>query len=182
MVVLLVSLAVLATGPVISAHAADLAQDIQQMKKQAGQLMKEQPELMQKFRENPHAVIAAAYRKNVMSYAAALHELAEKNELPPGAGKELVGEMKKNLEAMKKHYDEAWDSSPELKAKLGELQKATEAAYGKLQEHVNALEKAVQAEKADMQTILKETTEIFPRCEGMGVMERLKEGGKKLLK
>lgn len=75
-------------------HAADLSQDLGQMKKQIGQLMQQQPDLMKKLMDNPQSVVANAYRKSLMAYSAALQKLAETGEIPPGVSKVLIGVQK----------------------------------------------------------------------------------------
>lgn len=146
--------------------ASGVAETSQQ--KQGGMSMKE----MSAMKQEPHHVLATAYKDNLVCFAKALRqEAAEAKTVNLEFARAAVAEMKRSFDQMQQHHQDHMKTMDEkMKAQMADMMKQMDAHCSAIQEHLAALDKEVQTSAPDAKRIADHVAEILTQCDGMAKM------------
>jgi len=127
---------------------------------------------MSAMKQEPHHLLAMAYRDNLVNFAKALrHEANRTKPINLEFARAAVAEMKRNFDQMQQHHQDHMKTMDEkMKAQMAEMMKQMDAHHSAIQEHLAALDKEVHTSAPDSKSISNHITEILKQCEGMGKM------------
>ncbi|HEY3309924.1 MAG TPA: hypothetical protein VGJ93_15840 [Desulfuromonadaceae bacterium] len=150
----------------------------QETKGKMQQVMKQHPELKMQMMQNPNALLAFAYRKNMLAFGKALDVMAHKAEtVPQPFARIATGEMKRSLEQMEKYHTALHSSLPdETKAQLGDLPKQMDEHLMKVRSEVDSLSELAKGDQVASSAVISHTSTLMKYCEEMGMGMK---GGKK---
>jgi len=164
-----VTLATIATTILIVSGAAAISQQghsgMPPSSKQSQGMMD-----MSAMMQEPHHVLAMAYKHNLVNFAKALHH--EANQTKPinrEFARAAVAEMRRSFDQMLKHHQDHMKAMDEqMKSRMADMMKQMDAHHAAVGEHLTALEKEVQAAAPDAKGVSAHVAEILIRqCDGM---------------
>jgi len=128
---------------------------------------------MSAMKQEPHHLLAMAYRGNLVNFAKALRHEANRTTktIDLEFARAAVAEMKRSFDQMQQHHQEHMKTMDEkMKAQMAEMMTQMHAHHSAIQEHLAALDTEVQTSAPDSKSISNHITEILKQCEGMGKM------------
>lgn len=127
---------------------------------------------MSAMMQEPHHVLAMAYKDNLVTFAKALrHHAAEAKTINPEFARTAVAEMKRSFDQMQQHHQDHMKTMDEqMKAHMADMMKQMDAHHLALQEHLAALDKEVHTGAPDARSISNHIAEILKHCDGMAKM------------
>ncbi|HEX9714582.1 MAG TPA: hypothetical protein VGA28_02705 [Desulfurivibrionaceae bacterium] len=128
---------------------------------------------MSAMKQEPHHLLAMAYRGNLVNFAKALRHEANRTTKPINLefARAAVAEMKRNFDQMQQnHQDHMKTMDEKMKAQMAEMMKQMDAHHAAIQEHLAALDTEVHTSAPDSKSISNHINEILKQCEGMGKM------------
>ena len=127
---------------------------------------------MSAMRQEPHHVLAMAYKDNLVNFAKALHhEASQTKPLNPEFARAAVAEMRRSFDQMTAHHQDHMKAmDEEMKTRMADMMKQMDAHNAAVAEHLTALEKEVQAAAPDAKSVAEHVAEILKECEGMSKM------------
>ena len=143
-------------------------------KQSQGQMPQHQQGMMDMstMKQEPHHLLATAYKDNLVNFAKALRqEAAGVKPVNPEFARAAVAEMKRSFDQMQQHHQDHMKTMDEkMKAQMAGSMKQMDAHHSAIQEPLAALDKEVQTSAPDAKNISKYTAEILKHCEGMSKM------------
>ena len=127
---------------------------------------------MSAMKQEPHHLLAMAYRDNLVNFANALRQqAAAAATVNPEFARAAVAEMKRSFDQMQKHHQDHMKTMDEnMKAQMAEKMKQMDAHHSAIQDFLAALDKEAQTSAPDSKSISKYVAEILKHCDGMGKM------------
>jgi C4-dicarboxylate-specific signal transduction histidine kinase len=174
-----VTLATLAAAILIASGGAAISQQEHsgkpQSSKQSKGKMPQHPQGMMDMSammQEPHHVLAMAYKDNLKNFAQALrHHAAEAKTVNPEFARAAVAEMKRSFDQMEQHHQEHMKTMDEkMKAHMADMMKQMDAHQSEIREHLAALDKEVQTSAPDAKNISEHVAEILKECHCMPEM------------
>lgn len=148
-------------------------------KQAQGKMAQHQPGMMDMsaMKEEPHHVLAMAYKDNLVNFAKALHhEVNQTKPLNPEFARDAVAEMRRSFDHMLAHHRDhmkAMDMKAmdeQMKSRMADMMKQMDAHHSAVGVHLTALEKEVQAAAPDAKGVSEHVAEILKHCDGMAKM------------
>ena len=127
----------------------------------------------------PHHVLAMAYRDNLVTFARALQgQVTQSQTVNPDLARPAVAEMRRSSDQMQQHHQAQMTMMGDkmmgnmmmddrTKPPMSETMQGMESHLATLNEHLSALETAVNALTPDAKTVLEHTTAILKQCAEM---------------
>jgi flagellum-specific peptidoglycan hydrolase FlgJ len=157
---------------IVSGIAATSLQMQGEMSK--GKMSKDQHGMMgmSAMQQEPHHLLAMAYKDNLVNFAKALRQqAAEAATVNPDFARAAVTEMKRSFDQMQQHHQDHMKAMDEkMKAQMADRKKEMDAHHLAIQEHLTALDKEVHTSAPDSKSITKYVSEILKHCDGMAKM------------
>ena len=132
---------------------------------------------MSAMMQEPHHVLAMAYKDNLMNFAKALHhEASQTKPMNPEFAREAVAEMKRSFGQMQQHHRDHMKTmdmntmDDKMKAKMADRMKQMDAHHSAIQEHLDALDKEAHTSAPDSKSIAAHVAELLKQCDGMSKM------------
>lgn len=127
---------------------------------------------MSAMRQEPHHVLAMAYKDNLVNFARALHHQAKQTgPIDPGFARAAVAEMRRSYDQMLEHHRDHMKAMDEqMKSRMADMMKQMDAHHAAVGEHLTALEKVVRAAAPDAKGVSEHVAEILKQCDGMAKM------------
>ena len=127
---------------------------------------------MSAMMQEPHHVLAMAYKENLVNFARALrHHAAEAKAVDPDFARAAVKEMKRSFDQMQQHHQDHMKTMDEqMKAHMADKMKQMNAHELAIEEHLTALDQAVHTSAPDSKSISEHVTAILKQCDGMSRM------------
>ena len=166
-----VTLATIAATILIVSGTAAISQEghsgISQHSKQSRGMMD-----MSAMMQEPHHVLAMAYKDNLVNFAKALrHHAVEAKAVSPDFARPAVAEMKRSFDQMQQHRQDHMKTMDEkMKAQMSDKTKQMDAHHLAIQEHLVALDKEVHTSAPDAKSISSNISELLKQCDGMAKM------------
>ena len=168
MILAVISLTILITSGV----AATSQQKQGEMPK--GQMPQHQQGMMDMsaMKQEPHHLLAMAYKDNLVNFAKALRqEAVEPKTVNPEFARAAVAEMKRSFDQMQQHHQDHMKTMDEkMKVQMADSMKQMDAHHSAIQGFLAALDKEVQTSAPDSKSISKYVAEILKHCDGMSKM------------
>jgi hypothetical protein len=122
--------------------------------------------------QEPHHVLAMAYKDNLVNFAKVLHHEANQTKpINPGFARAAVAEMRRSYDQMLEHHRDHMKAMDEqMKSRMADMMKQMDAHHAGVGEHLTALEKVVHAAAPDAKGISEHVAEILKQCDGMAKM------------
>jgi hypothetical protein len=140
---------------------------------------------MSAMMQEPHHVLAMAYKDNLVNFAKALHHEANQTKpINPEFARTAVAEMRRSFDLMQEHHQDHMKAMDEqMKSHMADMMKQMDAHHASIGEHLTALEKEVHAAAPDSKGVSEHAAEILKQCDGMskmhgGMMEHKMEAPK----
>lgn len=164
----LIALAILAVTASLS-FAADQRPAMRGQQGMMGQMMHQNPEMMQQMRRNPQHLLMRAYHRNVMNFGHALGNVARQGEtVPPQFARTAIAEMRRNIEEMEKYRAESMATLPAGMKGRGEMQKMMDEHLVNVKKELRQLEDLAKSDRIPSQEVLKHLRAMFEQCGDMG--------------
>jgi len=127
---------------------------------------------MSAMMQEPHHVLAMAYKDNLVNFAKALRREANQTKpINPDFARTSVAEMRRSFDLMLEHHGDHMKAMDEqMKSRMADMMKQMDARHAAMGEHLTALEKEVQAAAPDAKIVLEHVGEILKQCDGMSKM------------
>lgn len=127
---------------------------------------------MSAMKQDPHHLLAMAYKDNLVSFAKALHQTADQTKpIDPEFARAAVAEMRRSFDQMQQHHQTLMKTMDEkMKAQMADMMKQMEARHAAVGEHLTALEKEVQAAAPVATAVSEHVAALLKQCEGMSKM------------
>lgn len=133
---------------------------------------------MSPMKQEPHHLLAKAYKDNLVNFAKALHQVASQTKpIDPEFARAAVAEMRRSFDQMQQHHQAHMKTMDNMKAmddkmtaQKADMMKKMDAHQAAIQEHLTALEKEVQAAAPVAKAISEHVAELLKQCEGMSKM------------
>lgn len=158
---------------VLSAPLPLLAQDlpVQQIRDRMKQMLQTHPELKEQMMQNPDAILAMAYRNNMLAFGQALDALARKSETVPQPYARIAAEeMKRSVEQLDKYHSAFHRTMPDqVKNQLGDLPKQMDEHLAKVKKQVNDLNELAKQDRVSSKDIISQLETINEGCQQMGM-------------
>jgi len=174
-----VTLATIAATILIVSGAAAISQQghsgmPQSSKQPEGKMPQHQQGMMDMsaMKQEPHHLLAMAYKGNLVNFAKALrHQAAEAKTVNPEFARAAVAEMRRSFDQMLEHHQDHMKAMDEqMKSRMADMMKQMDAHHSAVGEHLTALEKEVQAAAPDAKGVSEHVAEILKQCDGMAKM------------
>lgn len=166
-----VTFATIAATILIASGAAAISQhDMSKMpesgKKSQGKMA------MSAMKQEPHHLLAMAYKDNLVTFAKALqHEASQTKPINPEFVRAAVAEMKRSFDQIQAHHqDHMKTMDDKMKAQMAGMLKQMDAHHAAIQEHLAALDKEARTSAPDAKNISTHVAEILKQCDGMTKM------------
>ena len=175
-----VTLATIAATILIVSGAAAISQQghsgmPQSSKQPEGKMPQHQQGMMDMsaMKQEPHHLLAMAYKGNLVNFAKALrHQAAEAKTVNPEFARAAVAEMRRSFDQMLEHHQDHMKAMDEqMKSRMADMMKQMDAHHSAIQEHVAALDKEVQTSAPAPKSIAMHVAEILKHCDGMSKMQ-----------
>jgi hypothetical protein len=163
----------------IVSEAAAISQQVnsgtpQSSKQSQGKMPQHQQGMMDMsaMMQEPHHVLAMAYKDNLVNFAKALqHEANQTKPIDPEFARTAVAEMRRSFDQMLEHHQGHMKAMDEqMKSRMGEMMKQMDAYHAAVGEHLTALEKEVQTAAPNAKSVSEHVAEILKQCDGMSKM------------
>jgi len=122
--------------------------------------------------QEPHHVLAMAYRNNLVTFAKALrHHATEATTVNLDFARATVAEMMRSFDQVQQHSREhmqAMDAT--MKAHMADMMKQKDERHASIREHLAALDQEVNTGSPDAGSIANHLAEILQQCDGMSRM------------
>lgn len=127
---------------------------------------------MSAMKQEPHHVLAMAYKDNLVNFAKALHHhAAMAKTVNAEFARAAVAEMRRSFDQTQQHHQAHMKTMDEkMKAQMADMMKQMDAHHAAIQEHLTALDKEVQTSAPDSKSISTHVAELLKHCEGMSKM------------
>lgn len=127
---------------------------------------------MSAMKQEPHHLLAMAYKDNLVSFAKALrHQATLGATVNPAFARAAVAEMKRSFDQMQEHHQDHMKTMDEtMKAQMADKIKQMDAHHSAIQQSLAALDKETQTSAPDSKSIAKYVAEILKHCDGMAKM------------
>ncbi|MDP9263451.1 MAG: hypothetical protein M3O85_03915 [Acidobacteriota bacterium] len=127
---------------------------------------------MSAMMQEPHHVLAMAYKDNLVNFAKALdHEASQTKPINLEFARAAVAEMKRSFDQMQQHHQAHMKTMDDtMKAKMADMMKQMDAHHSAIQEHLDALDKEVHASAPDATSISKHVAELLAHFDSMAKM------------
>lgn len=127
---------------------------------------------MSAMKQEPHHVLAMAYKDNLVNFAKALHQEANQTKpMNPEFARAAAAEMRRSFDQMLEHHQAHMKAMDEtMRAQMADMMKQADAHHAAVGEHLTALEKEVQAAAPDAKGVSEHVAEILKQCDGMAKM------------
>jgi len=127
---------------------------------------------MSAMKQEPHHVLAMAYKDNLVNFAKALHHhAAMAKTVNAEFVRAAVAEMRRSFDQAQQHHQAHMKTMDEkMKAQMADKMKQMDAHHAAVQKHLTALETEVQAAAPDAKGVAEHVAEILKECEGMSKM------------
>jgi hypothetical protein len=127
---------------------------------------------MSRMMNEPHHVLAMAYKQNLGTFAKALHHLAEgSGPLNAEFARGAVAEIKRSLDQMEEHHGEHIKMmSEEMRSHMAAMMKDMEMHRSMLKDAVSALEKDVRADQPDSKQVAADSANVIKHIDEMSKM------------
>lgn len=132
---------------------------------------------MSAMMQEPHHVLAMAYKENLVNFAKALHhEASQAKPMNLEFAREAVAEMKRSFDQMQQHHQAHMKTmdmkmmDDTMKAGMADRMKQMDAHHSAIQEHLAALDKEVHASAPDAKSIATHAAELLKQFDGMSKM------------
>ena len=128
---------------------------------------------MSAMKQEPHHLLAMAYKDNLVNFAKALrHHAAEAKTVNPEFARAAVAEMRRSFDQMHRHHQDHMKAMDEkMKAQMAGMMKQMDAHHSAIQEHLAAVDKKVQTSAPAAKGIAMHVAEILKHCDGMAMMD-----------
>jgi len=122
--------------------------------------------------QEPHHVLAMAYRNSLVTFARALHHHAtEATTVNVEFARATVAEMKRSFDRMQQHSQEHMQTmDATMKAHMADMMEQKDERHAAIQEHLTALDQEVNTGAPDAGSISNHLAEILMQCDGMSRM------------
>ena len=136
---------------------------------------------MSAMKQEPHHVLAMAYRDNLVTFAKALRQQAGKaTTVAPEFAGAAVTEMRRSFDQMHQHHQEHMKTmSEEMKSHMSSMIQEMGTHKTAVEEHLTALEKEVRAGTPNGARVSEHIAEILKHCDAMSTMKDHKMTGPK---
>jgi hypothetical protein len=174
-----VLLATIAATTLIESGAASINQQghsgmLLSDRQSQGKMSEHQPGMMDMsaMKQEPHHLLAMAYKDNLVNFANALRqEAAESKTVDAGFARAVVAEMKRDLNQMRRHHQDHMKTMDEpMKVHMADMMKQMDAHHSAIQEHLTALDRDVHTSAPDAKSISMHVAGILEHCDGMSGM------------
>ncbi len=142
-----------------------------------GKMSKDQPGMhgmmdMSTMKQEPHHLLAMAYKDNLVSFAKALHQGANQTKpVGPEFARAAVAEMRRSFDQMQQHHQAHMKTMDEkMTSQMADMMKQMDTHQAAIQEHLTALEKSVQDVAPDAKAVSEHVAAVLKQCEGMSKM------------
>ena len=132
---------------------------------------------MSAMMQEPHHVLAMAYKDNLVNFAKALHhEASQTKPMNQEFAREAIAEMKRSFDQMQHHHRDHMKTmdmktmDDKMKAKMADRMKQMDAHHSAIQEHLDALDKEAHTSSPDSKSIATHVAELLKQCDGMSKM------------
>ena len=133
---------------------------------------------MSAMKQEPHHLLAMAYRGNLVNFAKALRHEANRTTktIDLEFARAAVAEMKRSFDQMQHHHQDHMKTmdmktmDDTMKAKMADRMKQMDAHHSAIQEHLDALDKEAHTSAPDSKSIATHVTELLKQCDGMSKM------------
>jgi len=127
---------------------------------------------MSAMKQEPHHLLAMAYKDNLVNFAKALHHhAAMAKTVNAEFARAAVAEMRRSFDQAQQHHQAHMKTMDEkMKSQMADKMKQMDAHHATIQKHLTALEKEVQAATPDAKGVAEHVAEILKECEGMSKM------------
>lgn len=128
---------------------------------------------MSAMKQEPHHVLAMAYRDNLLTFAKALREHAAKaTAINPEFSRAAVAEMRRSFDQMHQHHqDHMAAMSEQMKTHMADMIQQMRTHHTAAGEHLTALESEVQAATPVASKVSEHIAEVLKHCEAMSSMK-----------
>ena len=128
---------------------------------------------MSAMMQEPHHVLAMAYKDNLANFAKALRqEAVETKTVNPEFARAAVAEMKRSFDQMQQHHQDHMKTMDEkMKAQMADRMKQMDAHHSAIQEHLDALDKEAHTSAPDSKSIATHVAELLKQCDSMSKMQ-----------
>ena len=128
--------------------------------------------MMMDIANEPHHVLAMAYKENLVTFSRALRQEATRGKtLNLEFARAAVAEMKRSFDQMQQHHQDHMKTMDEkMKAQMADMMKQMDAHHSAVQEHLAALDKEIQSGAPDAKSISNHVGEILKQCDAMAKM------------
>ena len=132
---------------------------------------------MSAMMQEPHHVLAMAYKDNLVNFAKALHQEASQTKpMNPEFAREAVAEMKRSFDQIQQHHRDHMKTmdmktmDEKMKAQMADMMKQMDARHTAIQEHLAALDKEAHTSAPDSKSIATHAAELLKQFDGMSKM------------
>jgi leucyl aminopeptidase (aminopeptidase T) len=127
---------------------------------------------MSAMHQEPHHVLAMAYRDNLVSFARALqHQAGQAKTVDPEFARAAVAEMKRSFNQMEQHHQDHMKTMDDtMKAGMADTMKQMDAHNAAIKEHLAELDHDVHTSAPDATSVSQHVAEILKHCNGMSKM------------
>jgi len=124
---------------------------------------------MSAMMQEPHHVLAMAYKDNLANFAKALHhEANQAKPINPEFARAAVAEMRRSFDQMQQHHQGHMKAMDEkMKAQMAGMMKQMDTYHLAIKEGLAALDKTVQTSASDSKSISKYADELLKHCDSM---------------
>lgn len=121
----------------------------------------------------PHHLLAMAYKDTLVTFAKSLRQAtADATTVDTVFARAAAEEMTRSFAQMQAHHvDHLKTMDEKMKASMADMMKQMDTHHAAIQEHLTALETAVQAATPEAKAIATHATAIVTQCEGMSKMQ-----------
>jgi len=127
---------------------------------------------MSAMKQEPHHVLAMAYKDNLVTFCTALRNHAnEAKQVNTEFARAAVAEMKRSFDKMQQHHsDHMKTMDDKMKAQMADRMKQMDAHHASIQEDLAALDKEVNNSAPDAKSISKYSSDLLKQCDAMSAM------------
>ena len=127
---------------------------------------------MKGMMDGPHAMLAMAYRDNLMTFGRALKsQIAKSKTVDVDFARPATAEMRRSFDQMRTHHQaqSSMMGSNADAAMMGKM-KDMDAHLVAVDQHLTALESEVKLATPDPKKVAEHVNEVLKQCEGMSTM------------
>jgi hypothetical protein len=153
---------------------SDKKASVQGSKKAQGHTNRDMSEMdMSGMINEPHYVLAEAYKQNIEAFAKALRDQAQRGALSSDFARAAVAEISRSLDQADEHHREhAKTMSPDMRSKMAAMMKEMDVRSSKLKDAFRILEKDVGEYTLNSKQIATDSDEMLRRLDDMPKMHQ----------